>query len=94
MRTALQKVKKIAFVPTMGNLHEGHLALIRKAKKKTECVVVSIFVNPLQFLPSEDFNQYPRTLDADCELLRKLDVEVVFTPDNKILFPVFETINR
>jgi len=92
LRTALQKVKKIAFVPTMGNLHEGHLALVRKAKKKAECVVVSIFVNPLQFLPSEDFNQYPRTLDADCELLRKLDVEVVFTPDNKILFPVEQEI--
>ncbi len=76
----------------MGNLHEGHLALVRKAKKNADCVVVSIYVNPLQFLPNEDFNQYPRTLNKDCKLLESLDVDIVFAPDDKILFPVEQEI--
>lgn len=76
----------------MGNLHEGHLALVRKAKAVANCVVVSIYVNPLQFLPNEDFKQYPRTLDADCALLKDLDVDIVFTPNDKILFPVKQEI--
>ncbi len=76
----------------MGNLHEGHLALIHKAKKHADCVVVSIYVNPLQFLPNEDFNQYPRTLNEDCQLLQNLDVDIVFAPDDKILFPVEQEI--
>lgn len=76
----------------MGNLHEGHLALVRKAKKNADCVVVSIYVNPLQFLPNEDFNQYPRTLSEDCKLLRNLDVDIIFAPDDKILFPVEQEI--
>lgn len=76
----------------MGNLHEGHLALVRKAKKNADCVVVSIYVNPLQFLPNEDFNQYPRTLSEDCKLLQNLDVDIVFAPDDKILFPVEQEI--
>lgn len=76
----------------MGNLHEGHLALVRKAKKNADCVVVSIYVNPLQFLPNEDFNQYPRTLNEDCKLLQNLDVDIVFAPDDKILFPVEQEI--
>ncbi len=92
LRTALEDIHKIAFVPTMGNLHEGHLALVRKAKKHADCVVVSIYVNPLQFLPSEDFNQYPRTLDEDCKLLQSLDVDIIFVPDDKILFPVKQEI--
>jgi pantoate--beta-alanine ligase len=92
LRAALGKGKKIAFVPTMGNLHEGHLALVRKAKKNADCVVVSIYVNPLQFLPNEDFNQYPRTLSEDCKLLRNLDVDIIFAPDDKILFPVEQEI--
>lgn len=76
----------------MGNLHEGHLTLVRKAKKNADCVVVSIYVNPLQFLPNEDFNQYPRTLSEDCKLLQNLDVDIVFAPDDKILFPVEQEI--
>lgn len=76
----------------MGNLHEGHLALVKRAKKNADFVVVSIFVNPLQFLPSEDFNQYPRSLEADCKLLRDLDVDLVFTPEEKDLFPVRQEI--
>ncbi|MCP5291505.1 MAG: pantoate--beta-alanine ligase [Burkholderiales bacterium] len=92
LRATLGKGNKIAFVPTMGNLHEGHLALVRKAKKNADCVVVSIYVNPLQFLPNEDFNQYPRTLNEDCKLLQNLDVDIVFAPDDKILFPVEQEI--
>lgn len=87
LRNTLKNEESIAFVPTMGNLHEGHLALIKKAKKEAGFVVVSIFVNPLQFLPSEDFNQYPRSFEADCRLLHNLDVDVVFAPDEKMLFP-------
>ncbi|MCP5243459.1 pantoate--beta-alanine ligase [Nitrosomonas sp.] len=92
LRSTLKNVQNIAFVPTMGNLHEGHLALVKRAKKNADFVVVSIFVNPLQFLPSEDFNQYPRSLEADCKLLRDLDVDLVFTPEEKDLFPVRQEI--
>ncbi|SER29456.1 pantoate--beta-alanine ligase [Nitrosomonas sp. Nm51] len=92
LRSTLKNVQHIAFVPTMGNLHAGHLALVEKAKKKSDFVVVSIFVNPLQFLPSEDFNQYPRSMEADCKLLRSLDVDLVFAPDEKNLFPVQQEI--
>lgn len=92
LRSTLKNVQNIAFVPTMGNLHEGHLALVKRAKKNADFVVASIFVNPLQFLPSEDFNQYPRSLEADCKLLRDLDVDLVFTPEEKDLFPVRQEI--
>jgi len=77
----------IAFVPTMGNLHAGHVSLVDKARELGECVVVSIFVNPLQFGPNEDFDKYPRTLDADCKLLRKARVDVVWAPSVKDLYP-------
>lgn len=92
LRSTLKNVKNIAFVPTMGNLHEGHLSLVQIAKKHADFVVVSIFVNPLQFLPGEDFNQYPRSLKKDCELLHNLDVDLVFAPNDKILFPVPQEI--
>ncbi|NOR72902.1 MAG: pantoate--beta-alanine ligase [Mariprofundaceae bacterium] len=77
--------ERIAFVPTMGCLHEGHLSLIRKAKKMADIVVVSIYVNPLQFGPNEDFNAYPRSFEQDCELCEKEGVEVIFHPEN--LYP-------
>ncbi len=73
-------------VPTMGNLHDGHLSLIELAQKKAEKVVVSIFVNPLQFSPKEDFSSYPRTLSEDLAKL-KSKVDFVFLPDTKLLFP-------
>jgi pantoate--beta-alanine ligase len=79
--------KKVAIVPTMGALHEGHLALVAAAKALAPKVIVSIFVNPLQFGPKEDFNKYPRPLDADTEKLQRLDVDVLFNPSDKEFYP-------
>ncbi|WP_074720011.1 pantoate--beta-alanine ligase [Nitrosomonas ureae] len=83
----LCREQSIAFVPTMGNLHAGHLALIDQANQLADCVVVSIFVNRLQFLPHEDFNRYPRTFEEDCRALSLQNVKIVFAPNEKILFP-------
>ncbi len=74
------KEKSIAFVPTMGALHEGHLSLIKKAKKENDLVVVSIFINPTQFDNDADLIKYPRTIDADLDLLKKVDCDIVFIP--------------
>lgn len=71
---------KVGIVPTMGALHEGHLSLIKKAKETCDRVVVSVFVNPIQFGPAEDFDKYPRTLDKDMELCNSVGVDVVFAP--------------
>lgn len=90
LREALDKHKRIAFVPTMGNLHEGHLNLVKIAKQHANCVVVSIFVNPLQFGPNEDLDRYPRTLDADCDQLNKLDVSIVYAPSVADMYPGFD----
>ncbi len=79
--------QSIAFVPTMGNLHEGHLDLVRKARQLCDVVVVSIFVNPLQFGPSEDLDAYPRTLAADKEKLFSEGVQVLYTPDVDDIYP-------
>jgi pantoate--beta-alanine ligase len=81
----------IGFVPTMGNLHEGHLNLMRLAREHGNCVVASIFVNPLQFGPNEDFDQYPRTLEADCAKLQGL-VDVVFAPTVNEIYPAQQTV--
>jgi len=72
--------KIIGFVPTMGNLHQGHLNLVREARKICDVVVVSIFVNPIQFGPNEDFDSYPRTLDQDQQLLAEVGCDIVFAP--------------
>jgi pantoate--beta-alanine ligase len=91
LRKRLRIESAVAFVPTMGNLHEGHLELVRLARSHGACVVVSIFVNPLQFGPSEDFDKYPRTLEADCEKLLGL-ADVVFAPSVAEMYPERQTI--
>ena len=75
-------------VPTMGNLHEGHLALMRIAKRHGDCTVATIFVNRLQFAPTEDFDKYPRTFADDCAQLEREGVDFVFAPDEKEMYPV------
>ncbi len=79
--------ERIAFVPTMGNLHSGHFSLVKEAKKHAERVVVSIFVNPMQFGKNEDLDSYPRTLAADSEGLNALGVDVLFTPTVDVMYP-------
>lgn len=79
--------QRVALVPTMGNLHQGHLSLVEAARKRADRVVVSIFVNPTQFGPQEDFARYPRTLQQDLEQLRPLEVDAVFTPDESMIYP-------
>ncbi|MFC6441392.1 pantoate--beta-alanine ligase [Pseudobowmanella zhangzhouensis] len=79
--------KVIGFVPTMGNLHDGHLELVRCAREHCDVVVVSIFVNPMQFGENEDLDAYPRTLDEDKAKLRSLNVDVLFTPQAKDIYP-------
>ncbi len=78
---------EVACVPTMGNLHEGHLALMRIARAHASCVVATIFVNRLQFAPTDDFDQYPRTLAEDCAKLERERVDVLFAPDEREMYP-------
>ena len=91
LRERLQREPNNVFVPTMGNLHEGHINLIRIAKPTAACTVVSIFVNRLQFGPQEDFERYPRTFQSDCDKLRSSGVDVVFAPDEKEIYPEPQT---
>ncbi|MFZ3125537.1 MAG: pantoate--beta-alanine ligase, partial [Acidovorax sp.] len=83
--------RRPAFVPTMGNLHEGHLSLVRQARPLGDTTVVSIFVNRLQFLPHEDFDSYPRTWDADCAKLQATGCDVLFAPRETDLYPEPQT---
>ncbi|MDK4573975.1 pantoate--beta-alanine ligase [Kingella kingae] len=87
LRQWRKTVGSVAFVPTMGNLHEGHLSLVQRAKQEAEHVVVSIFVNRLQFGQGEDFDKYPRTLEQDAAKLRDAGVAVLFAPDERELYP-------
>jgi pantoate--beta-alanine ligase len=90
--------KSIGFVPTMGYLHEGHMSLVKAAKKHTDVVVMSIFVNPAQFGPKEDFEKYPRDLKRDEELAREASVDVIFYPSVKDIYPesysTYVTVDR
>ncbi|KPF49342.1 pantoate--beta-alanine ligase [beta proteobacterium AAP121] len=95
LREALQGGPSPAFVPTMGNLHDGHLALVRQARAAVGPqvpVVASIFVNRLQFAPHEDFDSYPRTFERDCELLQQEGCDLVFAPDEAELYPEPQTV--
>lgn len=91
LRTEVAKLrgqgKRIAFVPTMGNLHAGHQHLMEEARKYAEAVVASVYVNPLQFSPQEDFASYPRTLAADRALLERVAVDLLFVPDERDIYP-------
>jgi pantoate--beta-alanine ligase len=79
--------RTIGFVPTMGALHEGHLSLVRMSREENAITAVSVYVNPAQFGPSEDFTKYPRQIEADIEKLRKEDVDILFLPDNALMYP-------
>ncbi|HEY7986842.1 MAG TPA: pantoate--beta-alanine ligase [Methylophilaceae bacterium] len=92
LQVRLSSETSIAFVPTMGNLHDGHLALVALAKQHASCVVVSIFVNPLQFAANEDLASYPRTLEQDYQKLAAGGADVVFTPSDAELYPQPQTI--
>src|SRR5437660_8178001 len=86
-RTLRQNGKRIGFLPTMGALHEGHLALVRAAKAQCDAVIVSIFVNPTQFGPNEDFSKYPRSFERDCELLQEEGADLIFAPAVEEMYP-------
>ncbi len=92
LRARLREAGRIAFVPTMGNLHDGHISLVRQARGLGDTVVASIFVNPLQFGVSEDLASYPRTLAADCDRLAAADCDVVFAPSEAELCPTPQTV--
>ena len=91
LRAAVRAAGRVALVPTMGNLHEGHLSLVRLARTRADAVAVSIFVNRLQFGPAEDFDRYPRTLADDVRMLEAEGVDLVFAPDERTLYPEPQT---
>lgn len=90
----INKDKTLALVPTMGALHRGHLALVRHAQTLADAVVVTIFVNPLQFGPAEDFDRYPRTRQKDCEALSPLTIDAVYAPDVFDMYPQGPSLTR
>ena len=88
-----QPNKKIYFVPTMGNLHDGHLSLLEYAKKKKQFLIVSIFVNPLQFDSKKDFKKYPRTIKNDLKILKQFNIDMIFLPENNFSKENLSTVN-
>jgi pantoate--beta-alanine ligase len=92
VRERLRGEQSVVLVPTMGNLHAGHIALVRKAREHGRTVAVSIFVNRLQFEPGGDFDRYPRTLEADCAKLREAQCDLVFAPDEREMYPTHQEI--
>lgn len=86
-RKHIMKGSSIGFVPTMGALHNGHLSLIKRAKDENNITVASIFVNPMQFGPAEDFEKYPRTVEDDIRKLREEETDILFLPDNTLMYP-------
>lgn len=94
LRNALKSQPGIALVPTMGNLHAGHIHLVTLARQHAPCVVVSIFVNPLQFGANEDLANYPRTLDADCEKLAAAGADIVFAPGVQEMYPDYNATSH
>ncbi|MCB1913102.1 MAG: pantoate--beta-alanine ligase [Rhodocyclaceae bacterium] len=90
-RAVRPSLGRVAFVPTMGNLHEGHITLMKQATEHADTIVASVFVNRLQFGPSEDFDHYPRTLESDCEKLERAGVAHVFAPREADMYPVEQT---
>ncbi|HCI28972.1 MAG TPA: pantoate--beta-alanine ligase [Fervidobacterium sp.] len=86
-QSELSSGKAIGFVPTMGYLHEGHLSLVRKAREENDIVVVSVFVNPTQFGPNEDYNRYPRNLERDLRLLKPIGADYIFNPSVEEMYP-------
>ena len=91
LRERLQREPDNVFVPTMGNLHAGHIQLMRLAKQRAACTVVSIFVNRIQFGPKEDYDRYPRTLESDSKMMREVGVDVVFAPSEREIYPEPQT---
>jgi len=91
LRKRLERKPGVAFVPTMGNLHDGHLALVKLAQQHASCIVTSIFVNRLQFGPKEDFARYPRAFESDCEKLQSIGVDILFCPDEAEIYPQAQT---
>jgi pantoate--beta-alanine ligase len=87
LRALVRQSERIGFVPTMGALHDGHLSLVRAAKEVCDTVIVSIFVNPTQFAPHEDFASYPRTVEKDCALLEAAGVTAVYMPPVSLMYP-------
>lgn len=99
LRAALAKARaagngRVALVPTMGNLHEGHLSLVRHARENSDFVVVSIFVNPLQFVPGDDYESYPRTLEQDFDVLAANQVDIVYAPNVEDMYPQGQSLTR
>ncbi len=86
-KAARRSGKRIAFVPTMGFLHDGHLSLMREGRRRAEVLVASIFVNPTQFAPGEDFARYPRSFEHDCEMMETVPVDMVFAPAAEAMYP-------